>query len=90
MANSGILEQRLKDKWQIQAFHFENEDKALQTLVDQVNKQHGGRGVLNILTKHLFDPLADFLFAEVQHPDQLKDRKIQVVQAGKSFDFNIM
>ena len=84
------LEQRLKDKWQIQAFRFEDEDKALQTLVNQVNKQHGGRGVLNVLTKNLFDPLADFLFAEVQYPEQLKNRSIEVIQAGKVFDFNIV
>lgn len=62
----------------------------MQTLVNQVNKQHGGRGVLNVLTKNLFDPLADFLFAEVQHPEQLKNRNIEVIQAGKVFDFNIV
>lgn len=84
------LEQRLKDKWQIQAFHFEDEDKALQTLINQVNKQHGGRGVLNVLTKYLFDPLADFLFEQVQSPEQLKNRSIEVIQAGKFFDFNIV
>ncbi len=36
------LENRLIEKWKINAFVFENEDKALQTLVDKVNRQHGG------------------------------------------------
>lgn len=84
------LENRLIEKWKIKAFVFENEDKALQTLISQVNRQHGGRGVLNVLTKALFDPLADFLFMHVQHADQLKNRTISVIQAGKSFDFDII
>lgn len=84
------LENRLIEKWKIQSFIFENEDKALQTLVEKVNKQHGGRGVLNVLTKELFDPLADFLFTHVQYADQLKNRTIRVIQAGKSFDFDIV
>ena len=84
------LENRLIEKWKIQSFIFENEDKALQTLVEKVNKQHGGRGVLNVLTKELFDPLADFLFRHVQYADQLKNRTIRVIQAGKSFDFDIV
>jgi len=84
------LENRLIEKWKINSFVFENEDKALQTLVDKVNRQHGGRGVLNVLTKELFDPLADFLFTHVQHAEQLKNRTIRVIQAGKSFDFDII
>ena len=83
------LENRLIEKWKINSFVFDNEDKALQTLVDKVNRQHGGRGVLNVLTKELFDPLADFLFTHVQHAEQLKNRTIRVIQAGKSFDFDI-
>lgn len=66
---------------------FDNEDKALETIVKQVNLQHGGRGVLNILTQSLFDPLAEFIFDSAQTPNQMKGRTLRIVQAGKIFDF---
>lgn len=84
------LETRLKEKWQIKALVFEDEDKALQTIVNSVNKQHGGRGILNILTQKLFDPLADFLFVNISRPEKLKNQTIQIIQAGKQFDFDII
>lgn len=84
------LETRLKEKWQIKALIFENEDKALQTIVNSVNKQHGGRGILNILTQKLFDPLADFLFINISRPERLKNQTIQIIQAGNQFDFDII
>jgi ATP-dependent Clp protease ATP-binding subunit ClpA len=82
------LEQRLKEKWLVKALVFKDEDKALQTLAGMVNRQHGGRGMLNVLTKQLFDPLAEFLFS--QRPEQLRNRSIEVIQAGKTFDFNVV
>lgn len=84
------LETRLKEKWQIKALVFEDEDKALQTIVNSVNKQHGGRGILNILTQKLFDPLADFLFVNISRPERLKNQTIQIIQAGNQFDFDII
>lgn len=83
------LKERLMEKWGIKDFIFDKEENALSAIVHSVNKQHGGRGVLNALTNQLFDPLADFLFKTVQHADQLKHRTIRVVQAGKFFDFEI-
>lgn len=83
------LEDRLKEKWGIEALQFENEDKALETLVQQARPQEGGRGVLNVLIKSLFDPLADFLFEEAANPIRLKGRSLVVVQAGKKFDFEL-
>lgn len=78
---------RLKEKWGIENIVFENEDKALSTTVNQVNPQHGGRGVLNILTQTLFDPLAEFIFDNAQTSHQMKGRTLKIVQAGKYFDF---
>lgn len=83
------LQERLLEKWQIKALTFNDEDKALQAIVSDVNKQHGGRGVLNVMIGKLFDPLADFLFEHAQYPEQLKNREIHVIQAGKNFDFEI-
>lgn len=84
------LETRLKEKWQIKALVFEDENKALQTIINSVNKQHGGRGILNILTQKLFDPLADFLFVNISRPERLRNQTIQIIQAGKQFDFDII
>ncbi|HDR1103440.1 TPA: AAA family ATPase [Pasteurella multocida] len=83
------LEDRLKEKWGIEALMFENEDKALDTIVQQARTQEGGRGVLNVLIKSLFDPLADFLFEEAANPTKLKGRSLVVVQGGKKFDFEL-
>lgn len=80
---------RLKEKWGLEKLVFENEDKALDALIKQVNYQHGGRGVLNVLTKYLFDPLAEFLFEQVEQPNKLKGRTLKVLQAGKYFDFEL-
>ena len=80
---------RLKEKWGLEKLVFENEDKALDALIKQVNYQHGGRGVLNVLTKYLFDPLAEFLFEQVEQPHKLKGRTLKVLQAGKYFDFEL-
>lgn len=86
------LEDRLKEKWGINAFTFNDEAKALEALIRLVNPEHGGRGVLNVLTEKLFDPLADFLFENATSPDQLRHRTIYVVQARADkaiFDFDI-
>lgn len=80
---------RLKEKWGLEKLVFENEDKALDALIKQVNYQHGGRGVLNVLTKYLFDPLAEFLFEQVEQPHKLKGRTLKVLRAGKYFDFEL-
>lgn len=84
------LEERLKEKWGIKEMSFVDQDKALDTLCGFVDRGHGGRGVLNVLTKHLMDPLADFLFAYATDERSLKGRTIQVVQAGKAFDFDLL
>lgn len=83
------LEERLKEKWGIEQIRFQDETKALDTLVSKVNTAHGGRGVLNVLTKSLFDPLAEFLFEEIAQPQRLKGRTLNVVQQGKFFNFEL-
>lgn len=83
------LEDRLKEKWGIEGLQFENEDKALETLVQQALPQEGGRGVLNVMIKSLFDPLADFLFEEAANPARLKGRYLVIVQGGRKFDFEL-
>jgi hypothetical protein len=83
------LKIRLKEKWGISDLIFDNEDKALTTIVSQVDKSAGGRGVLNAMVSALFDPLAEFLFENLSDFTGFNGRPIRVVQAGKSFDFEV-
>lgn len=80
---------RLEEKWGIQDIVFDDENKALETLIKQANPQHGGRGVLNVLIQYLFDPLAEFIFEEAKNPSAMKGRSLRIVQAGKQFDFEL-
>lgn len=83
------LKIRLKEKWGISDLIFDNEDKALATIVSQVDKSAGGRGVLNAMVSTLFDPLAEFLFENLSDFTGFNGRPIRVVQAGKTFDFEV-
>lgn len=83
------LKVRLKEKWGISDLIFDNESKALTTIVAQVDKTAGGRGVLNAMVSALFDPLAEFLFENFSDFLHFNDRSIRVVQAGKTFDFEV-
>ncbi|KPW01751.1 AAA family ATPase [Pseudoalteromonas sp. P1-11] len=83
------LKIRLKEKWGISDLIFDNETKALTTIVAQVDKTAGGRGVLNAMVSALFDPLAEFLFENISDFSDFNGRPIRVVQAGKAFDFEV-
>lgn len=76
------LRHRLQEKWGVTGMHFDNETKALNAIVDKVDRSSGGRGVLNALMICLFDPLAEFLFEVVGSPERSQGRTIKVVQAG--------
>jgi len=85
------LKNRLKEKWQLNDLQFKDEEKALNAIIQQVDPQSGGRGVLNVLVTCLFDPLAQFLFDEVHDTQQLIHKNIRIEQAGNNafFDFEI-
>ncbi|WP_213607737.1 AAA family ATPase [Pseudoalteromonas sp.] len=83
------LKIRLKEKWGISDLIFDNESKALTTIVAQVDKTAGGRGVLNAMVSALFDPLAEFLFENISDFSGFNGRPIRVVQAGKTFGFEV-
>jgi len=86
------LKDRLKEKWLITDLIFEDESKSLLAIVKSVDLQSGGRGVLNALVICLFDPLAQFLFDGVNNSNELKNRKVLIVQfADKAcFDFEVI
>lgn len=83
------LKTRLKEKWSISDLVFDDERKALETIVARVNLSSGGRGVLNAMVSALFDPLAEWLFENLTDLQGFEGRAIRVVQAGKEFDFEV-
>ncbi|EOI7380893.1 AAA family ATPase [Yersinia enterocolitica] len=85
------LRYRLNEKWGVTGMHFEDETKALRSIVKMVDRSSGGRGVLNVLIRCLFDPLSRFLFEEVGSPEHSLGRAIKVVQGGTkpNFDFDL-
>ncbi|MGB9689966.1 AAA family ATPase [Thermogutta sp.] len=80
------IRERLREKYRFKDLVFDNETKALRTIVAQVDRQMGGRGVLNQLVKYLLDPLALFLFEE-DEPAAYVGRTLVVHQAGNEPKF---
>lgn len=76
------LRDRLKEKYRISNLVFDDEEKALTALSKCVDRQMGGRGVLNEIVTRIIDPLAEFLFEEEDDPAHYAGRSIAVHQAG--------
>ena len=51
----------IKERFKME-LHFENEDSSLKALIGKVNKEHGGRGILNVIEPNIIDPLSEFIF----------------------------
>lgn len=81
------LRERLKEKYKINQFVFADEDRALLALAKSVDRQMGGRGVLNEIVRCLIDPLAKWLFEEEEDFSYFAGRTIRVLQAGDSTKF---
>ena len=85
------LRRRLQEKWGISSMEFKDETKALQAIVNTADSSAGGRGVLNAMITHLFDPLAQFLFNEIESIEQAQGHILHIEQAGTQviFDFEL-
>jgi len=81
------LRERLKEKYRITELKFNDEEKALKALASSVDRQMGGRGVLNEMVKRLIDPLAAFLFDEEEDSSYYAGRTVVVHQAGEKADY---
>jgi hypothetical protein len=77
----------LKEKYAIEDFAFDNEEKALKALVATVDRSKGGRGVANEIVTCIQDPLADFLFQEEEDKSFYAGRRIRILQAGDGAKF---
>ncbi|MBI4659768.1 MAG: ATP-dependent Clp protease ATP-binding subunit, partial [Verrucomicrobia bacterium] len=72
-------------------FGFEDEPRALESVVAKVDLSQGGRGVSNVLEPKLVDPLAEWIFNNKQRLSP--GRKIQIVlRKAKDlvFDFDLV
>jgi ATP-dependent Clp protease ATP-binding subunit ClpA len=76
------LRERLKEKYRIVDLAFDDEEKALGAIAMTVDRQMGGRAVLNEIVKRIIDPLAQFLFEEEENPSFYAGRTVKVHQAG--------
>lgn len=81
------LRERLKEKYRIADLAFNDEEKALKAIAAMVDRQMGGRAVLNEIVKRIIDPLAQFLFEEEENPSFYAGRTIKVHQAGSEANF---
>ncbi len=83
----GPLRELLLEKYGILTLAFVDEERALGAIVADVDRTKGGRGVLNALVSHLFDPLAQYLFTEVPETSMCSGRSLRVVQGGRTASF---
>ena len=83
------LRKGLKDKWGVSDLRLVKETETLALLIKEVDRGTGGRGVPNALTNKLIDPLADFLFAQMAAPDQIRGKAIEVHIAGGKLLFDL-
>jgi hypothetical protein len=81
------LRDRLKEKYRIEELRFDDEQKALASLCARVDRQMGGRGVINEIVKNIIDPLSDFLFNQEDDFSCYAGRSIAVHQAGNEAKF---
>jgi energy-coupling factor transporter ATP-binding protein EcfA2 len=85
------LRELLAEKYAIADLVFTDEQRALTAIVSTVDRSKGGRGVLNALVTYLFDPLAEFLFTELDEAEAAAGRVIYVIQVGGAarFEFTV-
>jgi len=85
------LRERLREKYYIADLVFDNEEKALGSIVQLVDRRMGGRGVLNQLNERLLTPLSQWLFENSRQRSRLANRTIRVLQVGSlpEFEFDL-
>lgn len=81
------LRERLKEKYRIEAFRFENEEAAFAAIASGVDKRMGGRGVLNEIVTRIIDPLAEFLFKGQEDSNAYAGRTVVARQIADSGQF---
>lgn len=81
------LRLRLREKWGICDIRFEDEARALGSVVGSMDRTAGGRGVLAALSERIIDPLATFLFESLSSPSSGDGRTLLISQPGSGPEF---
>ena len=78
----------IKEKYKME-ISFKDEEKSLKSLIKKANKEHGGRGILNVMEPKIIDPLADFIFENSEN--FYPGRKIIISQISNKalFEFEL-
>ena len=83
------VQEALKEKYGITEIIFEDERKALCTILSSHDKTMGGRGVLNELVRTIIDPLSLFIFENVA-PTNGKRLVITQPREKSTFAFHLV
>ncbi|GHS94835.1 chaperone [Synergistales bacterium] len=86
------LREKLKEKYGITDVIFDSEEQSLEAIASAVDRSMGGRAVTNEIVKDIIDPLAEYLFNEVDDPSHCTGRKIIITQLNNKkpiFDFDL-
>ena len=83
------LRDRMKEKYRILGFVFDDEERALASLAASVDRQRGGRGALIAIEQFIIDPLVEFLFEK--DVDECAGLSLRVHQPGPEprFEFSL-
>lgn len=83
------VKETLKEKYGIVDVIFQDEQKAMTTILSSLDKSMGGRGVLNELVRTIIDPLALFIF---ENGTETSGKRLVVFQPDDSpvFEFHLL
>jgi len=76
------IKQFVKEKYKISTIKFDDEEKSYKILASRVDKNNGGRGVLNMLESSIINPLSAFVF---ENFDRLIGRTLTIKIENEKF-----
>ena len=68
---------------------FKDEDKALRAIIKTVNKEFGGRGILNKIEERIIDGLSDCIFENKEDLGVGRTIVINQIKDKAIFDFEV-
>ncbi len=81
------IRERLREKYGIRDFVFNDEQRALRAIAAQVDRAMGGRAVVNEIVSRIINPLARFLFENATDPRYYRERIVKAYQVENRAEF---
>lgn len=81
-----VIKEFVKEKYKA-SLEFENEEAAFRFVAEQVDKTHGGRGLLNSIETMIVNPLAKWIFERM---NQIEGRSIVISLTKPIFEFDFL